>query len=586
MHDEIIIQVIAVRSAVGAWVRDTHTFIRFEGKDVATWLQSQTSNDVVALQSGQGHANTILDRKGRLQAHFTLHRWDDEYWLIIEKQQAPQLLQQLDSHIFIEDARMADAGDEVEQVLVQGPRSLYVLSTVLDAAETTASEFLPAEKYGCHPIELCGYQVLAFRISETGEDGYLFVTQKGESQPLLDKLLEAGKPFGITEVNDDALNVLRIEAGIPRFGIDMDTSNRMPETTLERDAVSYDKGCYLGQEVIAKLRAYSTVKQALVGLILESGEFPQINSTLRSDGQDIGVLKSAVFSPTLDRMIALAYLDRDSRTPGSLLELCARTQSNANPDSDPFKARVVVLPFFPTPSREERSRSLYEEALQRFERDEHDHDDTAIELLREAVLLSPTFEDAYEALGVILNRHHRVDEAIHFMQILARLNPDSVMAHTNLSVFYVAKGMIPEAEDEKAKAAVLQMKHARHAREAENIAAEERERIRREAIERIAMFKEVLEFDPDDPLATFGTGMAYIQLNDYENALPYLQRATQVQKDYSVAYLNLGKCLEFLKRTDDAKQAYSAGIESAARKGDLMPLREMERRLKSLGDGA
>ena len=322
---------------------------------------------------------------------------------------------------------MADAGDEVEQLLLQGPRSLYFLSTLLDTNELTASEFLPAERFGCHPIELCGYQVLAFRISETGEDGYLFVTQQGEAPPLLHKLLEAGKPFGIAQVSDDALNVLRIEAGIPRVGIDMDASNRMPETTLERDAVSYDKGCYLGQEVIAKLRAYSSVKQALVGLILESGVFPQTNSTLRSDGQDIGVLKSSVFSPTLDRTIAIAYFDRDWRTPGTLLELSGRTQPNSNAIEKSFTASVVVLPFCAAPAREERARALYEEALQRFERDEHDQDDTAIELLREAVLLFPTFEDAYEALGVILNRHHRVDEAIHYMQILARLNPDSVL---------------------------------------------------------------------------------------------------------------------------------------------------------------
>ncbi|MCC6153122.1 MAG: tetratricopeptide repeat protein, partial [Candidatus Hydrogenedentes bacterium] len=428
------------------------------------------------------------------------------------------------------------------------------------------------------------HQVLAFRISETGEDGYLFVTQQGEAQPLLESLLDAGKDFGITEVGDAALDVLRIEAGIPRFGIDMDTTNRMPETTLERDAVSYDKGCYLGQEVIAKLRAYSSVKQALVGLILESGAFPPINSALRINGQEAGSLKSSTYSPTLQQNIALAYLDRDFRTPGSVLEFSGQSQADADQATFSFRARVVILPFYSAPSREERAQFLYEKALQHFERDEHDQDDSAIRLLQEALLLAPAFEDAYEALGVILNRHHRVDEAIHYMQILARLNPDSVMAHTNLSVFYVAKGMIPEAEDEKAKAAVLQMKHARKSREAEEIAAEERERIRREAIERIAMFKEVLEFDPDDPLATFGTGMAYIQLNDYDSALPHLQRATQVQKDYSVAYLNLGKCLEFLQRTDEARIAYNSGIESAARKGDLMPLREMERRLKSLND--
>ena len=578
----------AVRHATGAWVRKTHTFIRFEGKDVATWLQSQTSNDVVVLQSGQGHANTMLDRKGRLQAHFTLHRWDEEYWLIVEKQQAPCLLEQLDAHLFIEDVRMADAGDEVEQVLVQGPRTLYFLSTLLDSDEVTASELLPAEQYGCHPLELCGHQVLAFRISETGEDGYLFVTQAGEARPLLDALLEAGAAFGVREIGAEAQNVLRIEAGIPRFGVDMDTSNRMPETTLEREAVSFDKGCYLGQEVIAKLRAYSSVKQALVGLVLERGGFPPIDSTLYLGKSEIGVLKSQAFSPTLGATIALAYLDRDRRAPGAVLELYGRTRTGmdehgqADEAGDAFSARVVVLPFYAAPSREDRAQALYDEALRRFDRDAHDEDDSAIDLLREAVLLFPSFEDAYEALGVILNRHHRVDEAIHFMQILARLNPDSVMAHTNLSVFYVAKGMIPEAEDEKAKAAVLQMKHARQAREAEDLAAAERERIRREAMERIAMFQEVLEFDPNDPLATFGTGMAYVQLNEYENALPHLQRATAAQKDYSVAYLNLGKCFEFLHRADEARAAYAEGIECASRKGDLMPLREMERRLKAL----
>ncbi|MBX7257152.1 MAG: tetratricopeptide repeat protein, partial [Candidatus Hydrogenedentes bacterium] len=217
-----------------------------------------------------------------------------------------------------------------------------------------------------------------------------------------------------------------------------------------------------------------------------------------------------------------------------------------------------------------------------FESDAHDKDDKAILLLQEAVLLHPAFEDAYEALGVILNRHHRVDEAIHYMQILASLNPDCIMAHTNLSVFYVAKGMIAEAEEEKAKAAVLQMRQTRDARRAEELAAEERERIRREALERIGMFKEVLEIDPEDPLATYGMGMAHMQLSEYAEAIPYLEQATRLQKDYSVAFLNLGKCLEFSGEREHAIAAYRLGIEAAGRKGDLMPLREMERRLRAL----
>ena len=185
-----------VRAAVGVWQRVTHTFIRFEGTDVATWLQTQTSNDVLALQSGEGHANTILDRKGRLQAHFTLHRWEDEYWLIIERQQAARLLEHLDAHLFLEDVRMGDASDEVEQLLVQGPRSAFFLATLMESFETAAAS-LPSKKYGCHPIELLGHQVLAFLISDAGEDGFVLVTQAGEARPLLDKLLNSGNPIDV-----------------------------------------------------------------------------------------------------------------------------------------------------------------------------------------------------------------------------------------------------------------------------------------------------------------------------------------------------------------------------------------------------
>ncbi|MCL4216136.1 MAG: tetratricopeptide repeat protein, partial [Candidatus Hydrogenedentes bacterium] len=85
-----------------------------------------------------------------------------------------------------------------------------------------------------------------------------------------------------------------------------------------------------------------------------------------------------------------------------------------------------------------------------------------------------------------------------------------------------------------------------------------------------------------DPLATYGMGAAYIQLEEFAKAVPYLERATQVQKDYSAAYLNLGKCHEFLGNAEDARATYLKGIEAANRKGDLMPLREMERRLKGL----
>jgi len=571
-------QVRTVRESAGVWTRDGGTLIHFEGKDAASWLQTQTSNDVLKLASGQGHANAILDRKGKLQAHFTLHRWEDEIWMLVERGQAPVLLEQLDAHLFIEDVRMHDSGDDLRHVAIQGPRAMAFLASLLDTAAGIASDLLPSRPYGCHPLELIGHQVLVFRLSISGEDGVVVVAQLDDFEALVAELTARIEAFGGCRVDPEAQEILRIEAGIPQFGVDMDSSNRIPETTLERDAVSYDKGCYLGQEVVAKLRAYSSVRQALVGLVFDGvlEASPPRDSAILVDERNVGIVKSGAFSPTLGAAIALAYLDRDHRTPGERLEL------TVEPDGRPWPATVVVLPFHAPPSTEERAESLYNQALEHFERDAEDEDTTAIDLLKEAVLLHPTFEDAYEVLGVILNRHHRVDEAIHYMKILEQLNPNSVMVHTNLSVFYVAKGMIEEAEEEKAKAAVLQMKAARGSKEAEQLAAEERARIRQEAMDRIRMFEEVIEIDPEDSLATFGMGMAYMQLGEHAKALPFLERATSTQKDYSVAFLNLGKCHEFLGKHEDAAKAYRSGIQAAGRKGDLMPLREMERRLRAI----
>ena len=571
-------QVEAARHRFGLWRRDDHTFIRITGPDAASWLQSQTSNHVLALESGHGHANAVLDRQGRLQAHFTLHRWDDEFWLIVEKTQVSTLLEQFEKHLFIEQVTIEPTGESLEQVVIQGPRALAFLASLLGPDEAVASELLPQAPWGCHPVELLGREVLAFRLSPSGEDGYVFVAEEGDGDALLVDLFERAKIWDTSIVEPEAQEILRIEAGVPKFGIDMDATHPIPETTLERTAVSYDKGCYLGQEVVARLRTYGSVKQALMGLVFDpfDGAWPVSGTILRIGGKKVGTLMSSADSPTLRAPIALAYLDRDRRVPGTKLAFEIEGRASA------LNATVKVLPLYEAASREERAEALYHDALAIFERDLEDEDESAIPLLKEAILLCPAYEDAYEVLGVILHRHHRIEEAIHYMKILAKLNPDCVMAHTNLSVFYVAKGLIEDAEIEKAQAAVLQIRKISDEARAKEMADHERERIAREAEERIEMFIEVLSIDPEDPVATFGLGKAYMQLNRYEDAAPYFEKAADLQKDYSAAYLSLGKCLEFSGRIEEAEVAYREGIAVAGRKGDLMPMREMERRLHAI----
>lgn len=567
----------AVRENVGLWMREDYTVLQFSGKDAGTWLHSQTTNEVKSLESGRGNLQAILDRKGRVQAYFTLHRWEDEFWAIIEKAQLPALLSRVESHLIMEDVTFEEVGKDSPQILLEGPRAAVLLANQ-HGDPLEAAHQLPTMDYAFSPIRLLDHDVLLFRQGESGEDGFLLLPGPGESQSLFEKLEDVGVDFALELVASEARATLQLESGLPRWGQGIDETRIVAETPLAQSAVSYEKGCYLGQEVVARLKAYGTPKQQLVALLIpdDGTPLPAAGDSLHDGEKRVGTLVRIGYSPTLAHWLGLAYMDREHRVSGTTYSL------RASSTDSPIEATLHHLPAYQPPTRSENAERFYNEALGQFEADYDDEKDTAIEILMEALVLAPEFEDAYEALGVILHRHHRVDEAILFMKKLAALNPNCVMAHTNLSVFYMSQGMIQEAEDEKALANQLEFKQQLDARQAEKSARQERERIKAEAESRIGMFLEVLDIDPEDPVATMGLGQAYIQLERHADAIPHLETATRVQKDFSAAYLNLGKCHEFLGNTEAARQVYEKGIEVAGRKGDLMPMREMERRLKQL----
>jgi folate-binding protein YgfZ len=574
----VLREIKAVRENVGVWTRSDFTVVQFSGKDAGSWLHAQTSNDVLGLASGCGNLQAMLDRQGRVQSYFSLHRWEDEFWLIIEKVQLPALLSRVESHLILEEVTVEEVGQDTPQILLEGPRAVVMLANQHDAP-LEAARHLPKAPFSFQPAKILDHEVLVFRQGESGEDGFLLLPAPGESQSLLEKLEDRGVDFGCMVVGPEARDTLVLESGLPRWGLGIDDSRIVSETPLAQAAISYEKGCYLGQEIVARLKAYGSPKQQLIALKLadDGTPTPENGAALSENGRKVGTLLRSGYAPTLQSWLALAYMDRDHRVSGATYEL------KAGACDDVLNASAAHLPAYAPPSRRENATRFYEEALAQFEVDHEDDKTTAIEILMEAILLAPDFEDAYEALGVILHRHHRVDEAITFMQELATLNPNCVMAHTNLSVFYMSQGKIQEAEDEKAIANQLEFKQELDARQAEKAAAQERARLKAEAESRINMFLEVLDIDPEDPVATMGLGQAYIQLERHEEAIPYLETATRVQKDFSAAYLNLGKCHEYLDQKRDAREVYQKGIEVAGRKGDLMPMREMERRLKQLG---
>ncbi|MZH45581.1 MAG: tetratricopeptide repeat protein, partial [Nitrospinae bacterium] len=200
----------------------------------------------------------------------------------------------------------------------------------------------------------------------------------------------------------------------------------------------------------------------------------------------------------------------------------------------------------------------------------------------ESIVLDPKNAEAYEALGVFLSKQNKLDEAIALMKRLAEINPQEIMAHTNLSVYYMQQGRIEEAEKEKAEATALQFEQAIEKNMAKKLKKKEEEQKKKEMEERVGMFKQVLEIDPKDQVANFGLGSIYLETGRYEEGLAPLKTVIEAYEDYSAAYLLLGKTWEKLENKEEAIKTYKEGIAVASKKGDLMPLKEMQSRMNQL----
>jgi Flp pilus assembly protein TadD len=235
-----------------------------------------------------------------------------------------------------------------------------------------------------------------------------------------------------------------------------------------------------------------------------------------------------------------------------------------------------LLPFYKASDLKARVSFLHDRAVRLFSEGQ---DETALKLLEEALRLDPGFADGYEALGVILGRNSRFEEAITIFKRLEEVAPNEPMVHSNLSLFYMKIGDKEKAEEEKAKATVKQFSRFGAMKKDEQREAAEEQRKREDALRKKQMFEEVLEIDSEDPIALFGLGNVLSTLCEWEKAEKYYVRARAVQKDNSAVYLAHGKSLEMLNREADAVTVYEAGLVVASKKGDLMPLKEMERKI-------
>ncbi len=583
--------------------------LRIDGPDAASYLHSQLTHDVEGLLPGAGQLTARVERTGHLVAVAGLHRDPSEphrYWMIGDVPGIAAMHASLDAFLFADDVTLTP-DPSWHWLALQGPAALAVADAVFGPLGFEPWDSLPegAMRALRRTRKALGIDVpsgsVAIRRSLTGDAGLLIglpvrpsVGVSGEAAPqgpdtaaapLIQAIdaaaREAGGAVVSSEAFADVLGILRIEAGIVRPHTDFGDRRRLlPETGLEQTTVSYTKGCYLGQEVIARVRTYGSVPNLLRALVFTSEDSEGLLRTLPAPGADLlladgkkaGAWAAATHSPLSEGVVALAFLGRAHRTPGSVLEVL-------DADGVPHQATVRTSPLYAAPDRAHQVRQRYDQAIRTFA---DGHADRALTLMEDVLRIDPGFADAYEAIGVMLGKSGRFHEAIDVFRRLEEVAPDEPMVNTNLSLYFMKIGDRQTAEDEAGKATLKQMARAR-GKGGVDVAADLAASKRKEAERKVSMFERVLGIDPDDGIALFGLGTALLTLDRAAEAEPHLARALAVDRKNSAVYAAHGRALEALDRPDDAVGTYRQGVEVASRQGDLMPLKEMEHRLMLLG---
>jgi folate-binding protein YgfZ len=304
----------ALVSGVGVVVRNWPDHLRIGGEDRVAFLNGKVTCELAGLELGEGAYGFLLDAKGHIRADAVIRVLEDSVWLELPAGLGPRVAEHLSRYIVI---------DRVEIEPLPGLVPLTLVGPGLEAMRGSLSELgrMPDRPWQtCRTAGDPAGEILVSADGRWGMPALTFWPSAAKSEAMIRHLLEAGQPFGAKLVGFLALDRARIEAGIPWFGRDFGESNLPQETGVE-EAVSYTKGCYLGQEVVARLHYRGQVSRVLCGLTLDVAEVPEPGTALVLEARQAGTLTSVTRSNRLGAVLGLAILQRRAAEVGTQLEV-------------------------------------------------------------------------------------------------------------------------------------------------------------------------------------------------------------------------------------------------------------------------
>jgi len=292
------------------------------GEDRVRWLNGMVTNNVRDLDVGHGVYCFVLTAQGRIVADLVAYNRGDYLLVTSERAQTAALTEIFDRYIIMDDVEVADISDKLSAVGVAGPQAAHILK----AASIDVLQLAPGQV-----ADLVWHNVgiTVARSTHPNFDGYEIWHAAEQTPTVWDEMAKAGA----VPVGSEALEWFRIARGVPRFGIDL-TAKDLPQETEQKHVLSFTKGCYIGQEIVERIRARAILHRTFTGFVLE-GEPPRTGTKITDGDKNIGEITSSarIPFPSGERTVGLGYLRREFESPGTIVQIDGR---QATVQSIPF----------------------------------------------------------------------------------------------------------------------------------------------------------------------------------------------------------------------------------------------------------